>query len=143
MTQLAASSTGRAAGFGPAGCPFDSGSASGLAVVGERAHRHTSSTPYHVIEGKGYSTVNGQRLDWEEIATLKRRRIENALRLYRPYASVDSPGGSTASCLPWWRSGAGPSSSESSRRPGALACRRLRGAGDNGLAPRAGLRMGD
>ena len=30
------------------------------------AHRHTSNTSYHVIEGEGHSIVNGQRLDWED-----------------------------------------------------------------------------
>ena len=31
-----------------------------------QAHRHTSSTAFHVIEGSGYSVVDGQRLDWED-----------------------------------------------------------------------------
>jgi gentisate 1,2-dioxygenase len=31
-----------------------------------RAHRHTSSAVFHVIEGSGYSVVDGQRLDWED-----------------------------------------------------------------------------
>jgi gentisate 1,2-dioxygenase len=31
-----------------------------------QAHRHTSSTAYHVIEGEGHSIVNGRRLDWED-----------------------------------------------------------------------------
>jgi gentisate 1,2-dioxygenase len=31
-----------------------------------QAHRHTSSTVYHVAEGGGYSIVAGQRFDWEE-----------------------------------------------------------------------------
>lgn len=31
-----------------------------------RAHRHTSSTVYHVAEGRGHSVVRGERLDWEE-----------------------------------------------------------------------------
>ncbi|MCI0895975.1 MAG: cupin domain-containing protein [Chloroflexi bacterium] len=30
-----------------------------------KAHRHTSSTIYHVVEGEGFSVVDGQRLDWE------------------------------------------------------------------------------
>jgi len=29
------------------------------------SHRHTSSTVYHVVEGEGYTLVDGQRLDWE------------------------------------------------------------------------------
>ena len=34
---------------------------------GERtkAHRHTASAVYHVVEGGGFSVVGGQRLDWE------------------------------------------------------------------------------
>lgn len=28
------------------------------------AHRHTSNTAYHVVEGEGYSIVDGTRLDW-------------------------------------------------------------------------------
>src|SRR5262249_42878206 len=31
-----------------------------------QAHRHTSSVAFHVIEGSGYSIVDGQRLDWED-----------------------------------------------------------------------------
>ncbi len=31
-----------------------------------RAHRHTASALYHVIEGAGYSIVNGQRLEWQK-----------------------------------------------------------------------------
>ena len=31
-----------------------------------QAHRHTSSAAFHVIEGSGYSIVDGQRLDWED-----------------------------------------------------------------------------
>jgi gentisate 1,2-dioxygenase len=31
-----------------------------------RAHRHVGSTIYHVISGKGYSVIGGQRFDWEE-----------------------------------------------------------------------------
>jgi len=31
-----------------------------------QAHRHTSSAAFHVVEGSGYSVVDGQRLDWEE-----------------------------------------------------------------------------
>jgi gentisate 1,2-dioxygenase len=31
-----------------------------------RAHRHTSSTVYHVAEGGGYSVIAGQRFDWQE-----------------------------------------------------------------------------
>ena len=30
------------------------------------AHRHVGSTVYHVISGKGYSVIAGQRFDWEE-----------------------------------------------------------------------------
>ena len=29
-----------------------------------KAHRHTGGTVYHVIEGKGYSVINGKRFDW-------------------------------------------------------------------------------
>jgi gentisate 1,2-dioxygenase len=29
-----------------------------------KAHRHTGSTVYHVINGKGYSVIAGQRFDW-------------------------------------------------------------------------------
>jgi gentisate 1,2-dioxygenase len=32
------------------------------------AHRHTHSTIYHVLEGEGYTVVDGQRLSWEEKA---------------------------------------------------------------------------
>jgi gentisate 1,2-dioxygenase len=35
-----------------------------------RAHRHTSSSIYHVIEGEGFSLVDGVRLDWETKATM-------------------------------------------------------------------------
>ena len=31
-----------------------------------RAHRHTSSAIYHVVQGRGHSIVDGQRLDWED-----------------------------------------------------------------------------
>jgi len=31
-----------------------------------QAHRHTSSAAFHVIEGSGYSVVDGQRLEWED-----------------------------------------------------------------------------
>lgn len=31
-----------------------------------RAHRHTSSAVYHVVSGRGYSVINGERFDWEE-----------------------------------------------------------------------------
>ena len=31
-----------------------------------QAHRHTSNTAFHVVEGAGYSVVAGQRLDWED-----------------------------------------------------------------------------
>jgi gentisate 1,2-dioxygenase len=31
-----------------------------------KAHRHTSSTVYHVAEGGGYSVIAGQRFDWQE-----------------------------------------------------------------------------
>ena len=34
-----------------------------------RSHRHTSAAIYHVIEGEGYSVVDGTRLDWETKAT--------------------------------------------------------------------------
>ncbi len=34
--------------------------------VHTRAHRHTSSSVYHVFRGRGYSVINGQRLDWEQ-----------------------------------------------------------------------------
>jgi len=34
--------------------------------VRTRAHRHTSSAVYQVFRGRGYSVVNGQRLDWEQ-----------------------------------------------------------------------------
>lgn len=30
-----------------------------------QAHRHTASAIYHVVEGEGYSIVDGQRLNWE------------------------------------------------------------------------------
>ncbi|MCH8840705.1 MAG: cupin domain-containing protein [Planctomycetes bacterium] len=30
-----------------------------------KAHRHTSSAVYHVVEGQGHSIVNGERLQWE------------------------------------------------------------------------------
>ena len=33
---------------------------------GTLAHRHTSSTIYHVVRGRGSSLVDGQQLDWEE-----------------------------------------------------------------------------
>ena len=33
---------------------------------GTKAHRHTASAIYHVVEGEGYSIVDGQRLDWED-----------------------------------------------------------------------------
>jgi len=33
---------------------------------GTKAHRHTASTVYHVVEGEGYSIVDGQRLEWED-----------------------------------------------------------------------------
>lgn len=33
---------------------------------GTRAHRHTASAIYHVVEGEGYSIVDGQRLDWAD-----------------------------------------------------------------------------
>ncbi|HXG35426.1 MAG TPA: cupin domain-containing protein, partial [Dehalococcoidia bacterium] len=29
-----------------------------------KAHRHTTSAVYHVVEGSGYSIVDGERLDW-------------------------------------------------------------------------------
>jgi gentisate 1,2-dioxygenase len=31
-----------------------------------KAHRHTSSTVYHVAEGGGFSVIGGERFDWEE-----------------------------------------------------------------------------
>lgn len=31
-----------------------------------QAHRHTASAIYHVVEGKGYSIVGGERLEWED-----------------------------------------------------------------------------
>ena len=31
-----------------------------------KAHRHTASTIYHVVEGQGHSIVDGQQLDWED-----------------------------------------------------------------------------
>lgn len=31
-----------------------------------RAHRHTTSTVYHVAEGGGYSVIDGERFDWEK-----------------------------------------------------------------------------
>jgi gentisate 1,2-dioxygenase len=31
-----------------------------------RAHRHTSNTVYHVVEGEGRSIVDGQRLEWAD-----------------------------------------------------------------------------
>jgi gentisate 1,2-dioxygenase len=31
-----------------------------------QAHRHTSSAAFHVVEGSGYSVVDGQQLDWED-----------------------------------------------------------------------------
>lgn len=31
-----------------------------------RAHRHTSNTAYHVIEGEGFTIVGDTRLDWED-----------------------------------------------------------------------------
>jgi gentisate 1,2-dioxygenase len=34
--------------------------------VRTRAHRHTSSAVYQVFRGRGYSIVNGQRLEWEQ-----------------------------------------------------------------------------
>jgi gentisate 1,2-dioxygenase len=34
--------------------------------VHTRAHRHTSSAVYHVFRGRGYSVIDGQRLDWEQ-----------------------------------------------------------------------------
>jgi gentisate 1,2-dioxygenase len=30
------------------------------------AHRHLSSTIYHVVRGTGVTTVDGQRLEWEK-----------------------------------------------------------------------------
>jgi gentisate 1,2-dioxygenase len=34
--------------------------------VHTRAHRHTSSTVYHVVRGAGATIINGQRFDWGE-----------------------------------------------------------------------------
>ncbi len=34
--------------------------------VRTQAHRHVSSAVYQVFRGRGYSVVNGQRLDWEQ-----------------------------------------------------------------------------
>jgi gentisate 1,2-dioxygenase len=31
-----------------------------------RAHRHTASALYHVIEGEGYTVVNGRRFSWQK-----------------------------------------------------------------------------
>jgi gentisate 1,2-dioxygenase len=31
-----------------------------------KAHRHTTSTVYHVAEGRGFSVLNGVRFDWEK-----------------------------------------------------------------------------
>ena len=31
-----------------------------------KAHRHTGGTIYHVIQGKGYSIIDGRRFDWDE-----------------------------------------------------------------------------
>ena len=31
-----------------------------------RAHRHTSSAVYQVFRGRGYSVINGRRLDWQQ-----------------------------------------------------------------------------
>ena len=31
-----------------------------------KAHRHTASAIYHVVEGEGYSIIDGQRLEWED-----------------------------------------------------------------------------
>ena len=31
-----------------------------------RAHRHTASAVYHVVEGRGYSLLDGVRFDWEQ-----------------------------------------------------------------------------
>jgi gentisate 1,2-dioxygenase len=33
--------------------------------VRTEAHRHTSSAVYHVFRGRGYSVIDGQRLDWQ------------------------------------------------------------------------------
>ena len=35
-----------------------------------KAHRHTGSTIYQVIQGKGYSVIGGQRFDWEDRDTI-------------------------------------------------------------------------
>lgn len=34
--------------------------------VRSKAHRQTSSSVYHVFEGRGYSVINGRRFDWEK-----------------------------------------------------------------------------
>ena len=34
--------------------------------VRTKAHRHTSSTFYHVLEGQGFTVINGQQFDWNE-----------------------------------------------------------------------------
>lgn len=31
-----------------------------------RAHRHNSTTRYHVFRGKGITTVEGERLEWSQ-----------------------------------------------------------------------------
>ncbi len=31
-----------------------------------KAHRHTGATIYHVIQGKGYSVIDGTRFEWED-----------------------------------------------------------------------------
>ncbi len=31
-----------------------------------RTHRHTGSVIYHVVRGSGYSTLEGERIDWQE-----------------------------------------------------------------------------
>jgi gentisate 1,2-dioxygenase len=34
-----------------------------------KAHRHTTNTLYHVVEGSGYSVIDGVRFDWERSDT--------------------------------------------------------------------------
>ena len=43
------------------------GAAMQLLRPGERtrAHRHTGSAVYHVAKGKGFSVIDGTRLDWQ------------------------------------------------------------------------------
>jgi len=34
--------------------------------VHTKAHRHTTSAVYHVVDGTGYTVINGQRFDWKK-----------------------------------------------------------------------------